>query len=1524
MRAVPLFTLMLLGAVVSQGAVAAGLLQPPSATPGRLIVKLRANANVQVANGVTGISAYSADPRFSGTLQRLGISRLKPLFPGLALRANGVSAVSRAAWQGLDRIHVIDVPAQDRGQSLRALKNDPAVEYVEPDQVARVSELNDTYLSSSGSWGQSYGDLWGLGSSGATSAWTRSTGSGIVVAVVDTGIDVAHEDLAANIAVNSGEIAGNGLDDDNNGYIDDYYGWNFVDGNNNVADGYGHGSHVAGTIAAVANNGKGIAGLAYSARVMAVKILGNDGSGSMSAAAQGLVYAADRGARVLNNSWGGPVTRVVDDAIRYAHGKGAVVVTAAGNDYGSNADMTSPAGAPYALVVSAADASDLLADFSNIGMKLDVAAPGVDVLSALAPSSYFADSMPGLIVGDKYLHISGTSMATPHVAGAAALLLSMQPTLTAEQVRYWLRNGAQDLGTTGFDKHFGYGKLRADTALDLAAAGAAPAVSGAFTSLYRGMFATGQVTIKGEANGPGFSSYELAYTRLGSSNTYTTFKTSQQAVTGEAETLGVLDASSLPGGEYALRLRVKAANNTYLDYYDHLYADASMKAGWPRVLSTESFSGNGSWEFEATLVDLDNDGIKEIVVPTMNAIHAMNADGSTRAGFPFYPGSGCDISGSVTAGDLNGDGKPELVFPCWAYPMSRGTINAIDALGRQVAGFPAGAVNTTAFGATGAAARGHVAMSDLNGDGRPEIISSGIMNNNDMSRGQVFAVVVNGQGQTQAGWPQLLPTFSFNSDIALTNGRNMLADVDRDGIDEIVINDLTSGGSGARLAVYRANGTLLRSIDLSAQLKLAFDPLFADMNGDGTQEFVTVGCKSTGQLMATVVSATGTTLSGWPRAVSSTGRNCDATTAPYTVVDLNQDNKLELVVGTDGSLKALNYLGTALAGFPKAMGRDFRGANIAVAQFGAATPALIFQVDNQLWAVDRTGTALPGWPKGMPISGQAAPAIGTLENSSKLAIVVNAPVELGNYDSQIMVFEENLAAGTLASSCPSYRCSAGRTGSVTPRVVSFNKVYNQVYVRGTNNNWATTTPMALVGHNTWEATTSFGSTSSERFKLDINGDWAINFGDTNRDLIADAAGSDILISQGAGSYKIRFNDSTKVYSVTKQVAANLPPVANAGPNQTITSSTPVSVILNGSASSDPDGSIVSYAWAEFINTAWQSLGSGVSLTLPSVAPGTHTYRLTVTDNKGATASTEMLVNIVAGGFNKVYNQVYVRGTNNGWTTSALMSLVANNTWEVTTTFGATTSERFKFDVNGDWAVNFGDTNRDLIADAAGSDILVSQGAGSYKIRFNDSTRVYSVAKLTGVNVTPVANAGPDQSITSATAVAVTLNGSASSDSDGSIASYVWDENVGGNWQTVGNSAVLTLSAVSVAQHRYRLTVTDNQGASSSDEVLVTITAGGFNKVYNQVYLRGTNNNWGTTTTMTLVANNTWEVITAFGATTGERFKFDINANWTLNFGDNNADGVAEQSGGDILVSQGAGNYRIRFNDSSKVYTVVKQ
>ena len=281
------------------------------------------------------------------------------------------------------------------------------------------------------------GDNWGLDMINAPEVWEEGfTGEGIVVAVIDTGVDYNHSDLNDNIWVNSGEIAGNGLDDDSNGYVDDFRGWDFVDGDNDPMDLDDHGTHVAGTIAAE-NNDFGVTGVAYDALIMPVRVLDADGYGSWSDIAAGITYAAANGADVINLSLGGG-TSIVDEvavAIEYAAGLGSVVVMASGNEYAGQPGFPGNFANEWGIAVGAVEITKTLADFSNDAgsLPLDyVVAPGVNILSTTP--------------GDTYEYFNGTSMATPHVAGVAALIFSANPNLTANEVENIITGTADPTG----------------------------------------------------------------------------------------------------------------------------------------------------------------------------------------------------------------------------------------------------------------------------------------------------------------------------------------------------------------------------------------------------------------------------------------------------------------------------------------------------------------------------------------------------------------------------------------------------------------------------------------------------------------------------------------------------------------------------------------------------------------------------------------------------------------------------------------------------------------------------------------------------------------------------------------------------------------------------------------------------------------------------------------------------------------------------------------------------------------------
>lgn len=313
-------------------------------------------------------------------------------------------------------------------QAMAEMSDDPNVLTVQEDHRVHATITPDDPL-----WGQQ----WGPQKVKAPAAWDVTTGkSSVIVAVLDTGVDLTHSDLASQLWANTQEVPENGLDDDGNGHIDDINGWRFGHdalgtpyGSNEVNDDHGHGTHVAGIIAARGNNGQGIAGMAWGSRVMVVKVLDQRGDGYYSEVANGLVYATNNGAQIANLSLGGPdQSKIMEDAIAYANTHDTMVIASAGN---TGSAVLFPAAYSGAVAVAATDQNDQHPWFSCYGPEIDLAAPGNLIYSTC--------------IGNQYCFKSGTSMATPHVAGLAALLRSQHPDYPAAQVLQQLQTTAQTL-----------------------------------------------------------------------------------------------------------------------------------------------------------------------------------------------------------------------------------------------------------------------------------------------------------------------------------------------------------------------------------------------------------------------------------------------------------------------------------------------------------------------------------------------------------------------------------------------------------------------------------------------------------------------------------------------------------------------------------------------------------------------------------------------------------------------------------------------------------------------------------------------------------------------------------------------------------------------------------------------------------------------------------------------------------------------------------------------------------------------
>ena len=387
--------------------------------PGRVLVKFRSN---------------------------VGLDHARQIIAALGVREDGVLPATG--------VLMLNLPEQaDEAGFANALASRPDVEFAELDRIVRPAQItpNDPWF---GSW------EWYLTKIGAPAAWSTTTGDrSIIIAILDTGVDGTHPDLQAKMAP----------------------GWNIYSNNSDTSDVFGHGTVVAGTAAAASNNSQGVASIAWNCPIMPIRISAVDGTAAYSAMANGLIWAADHGARVANISYMASQSSTVSSAASYFQSKGGVVTASSGNE----ASFQTSADNPYILTVGATDANDVLTAWSNPGNNVDLTAPGT-VFSTFQ--------------GGTYNSASGTSVSSPIVAGAAALVLSVNPLLSGSQVQNILKQSADDLGPAGWDSSYGWGRVNVGRAVSLASGASAPSPdltppAVGFNSPANGASVTGNVAI---------------------------------------------------------------------------------------------------------------------------------------------------------------------------------------------------------------------------------------------------------------------------------------------------------------------------------------------------------------------------------------------------------------------------------------------------------------------------------------------------------------------------------------------------------------------------------------------------------------------------------------------------------------------------------------------------------------------------------------------------------------------------------------------------------------------------------------------------------------------------------------------------------------------------------------------------------------------------------------------------------------------------------------------------------------------
>lgn len=1061
----------------------------------------------------------------------------------------------------LDNIYLLKFDEEvDIEQVLTELSDHLAVEYAEPNYKVETQMVPNDPL---------YNQQWAHQNIQSEAAWDIASGQNTVIAIVDTGIDYNHEDLMANMWFNGAEIVGNGIDDDGNGYVDDYYGYDFQNNDGDPRDDNGHGTHCAGIVAAVANNAKGIAGVSHRARIMTLKFLNQFGTGLTTGAASSIIYAADNGADIISNSWGGSgYSQVLEDAVNYAYSQGCLLTAAAGND-GSSVTYY-PAGFQNMLSVAAVDNSNNKASFSNFGSWVDVAAPGVNILSTLPQYEVYLNQKG---YSQNYDSLSGTSMACPYTAGEAALVLSDNPEYSPEQVERILKVATGSPLQSG--EYIGTGLINL---LDALTVSAPPnAVAEIADPLYDLVVGNEVVSIKGSATGV---SYIVEYSSEGPySANWVQIGTGGYVENGE---LAQFNTEPVGSGYYHIRLSVTDSNNFLIIDQTKIYVDKDLLSGWPQELKNSqglndiiysspiaadfdgdreieilgagysSFGEMTLWNLVGSILpgwpktlggrayatpvaeDLDGDGNLEIILfrgymPVF--LYIWHHDGTDFLASPKFFDMAPDKVGSPSVGDINGDGELEIVVSMHNTNSTKVTIFALDLLGNVLPGWPYEVQGQDKMYLHD----GTVALADFDQDGDEEIVASSYQKS---SPEKIYIHVLDEAANLLPGWPQERNVGGVS--------RPSVADIDDDGDLEIFFGTGTGGVYGLDHQGNNLSGWPRGNVSVYSGITLA------DLDGNSDLEIICQAWDSD----VFVYHHNGSLASGWPKNIGNIAIAGPGFYSSPIVVDINGDNRNDILVGSAGSseLYAFDEGGQLLEGFPKRIGND------GFAQILSTPTAADFDNDGNidlvvggrdgrvyLWNLANTFTDIREWP---------VFAYG-LRNTSHYKVSPKPPVSDAGLDQIVLEGEE----------------------------VSFD-----------------------------------GSGSFDTDGTIVSYQW--DFGD-------ESAASGMIVGHSyptAGSYIVTLtvmdNDGlSDADDCLATVEANNSPVADAGLDQTAMKGEMIA--FDGSGSFDSDGSIVSYQWA----FGDGNTDSGMVVTHSYSASGIYIATLTVTDNGGLTGGDERVITI---------------------------------------------------------------------------------------------------------------------------------------------------------------------------------------------------------------------------------------------------------------------------------------------------------
>lgn len=832
-------------------------------------------------------------------------------------------------------------PSQDAVMLKQTLRSSADVEYVEPNFVYRASAvpndpdyvlrqwpLNNTGQTGGGS-SQYFPDIQ------AEDAWDITTGADdLVVAVIDSGVDYTHEDLRANIFRNEAECDADGVDDDANGHVDDCHGIDTTAGDSDPMDGEEHGTHVAGIIAAVGNNGVGIAGVSWRAKLLPCRFLDSQGEGTAAGAIACLDYIAsmkDRGVNIIasNNSWGNfEESRALEDAIRAQRQRGILFVAAAGNDlHDVEIFPEYPCAYDLSNVICVASSYEGLSQFSNYGIgAVHLAAPG--------------DSIYSTLPGNRYGHKDGTSMAAPHVSGALVLLQSQDRARDWRAIRNLVLAGAAPSREHGIPTvtNGRLDLLRSMNCADSAVlARLRPAT---FEQLHRPV--GGIVRIR------------ALHIRCAMPNGNVVVSVSPS---GELVTLrddGGGEDDSAGDGVYSGSWIAQVPGDFTFSFPApetetfRVRVDEQLEAGYPLSADARSFADEmfGVLKGEVAVGNIDADPELEIVslVPDFGPLHAWDADANPVAGWPIYHDrevlgmSLGELDGNRQSLEiaaiyslsgaylLRGDGSEIRRIPELQLGAVAPTLVVVDIDGDgvdELLGGPARRADGTLFRSDVPVPRlpqgeeggsNGVVAGDLDADGVMEFATASERNNVD-------SLWISNAAGNRDGFPVVIPGDS--NPVGYTYP--VIGDVDGDGQPEVLLGSVAHSGhfNPGQVQIFNRRGQLKRTINSNSQGGGL--PSLADVDGDGIPEIV----------MATrsqvfVWRGNGESLPGWPVTLQAPTWLTDEHPAAG---DVDGDGRVDIVLtggdesGSKLALFAFRHDGSQITGFPKSVDSDFGGSH---------------------------------------------------------------------------------------------------------------------------------------------------------------------------------------------------------------------------------------------------------------------------------------------------------------------------------------------------------------------------------------------------------------------------------------------------------------------------------------------------------------------------------------------------------------------------------------------------------------------